>query len=143
MTVLSLPAVLPEIDWVPAVDDLPINLLPVEGLPNAALAYAVLDQIDLCPQRWDQNIWLSDHLSCGTVACFAGWACLLVGDQPGFSQDTVRIHVPGAKARSVSVMVRARELLNIKPRQAEFLFQGWHNRQTLENSVAMFFGPRP
>lgn len=48
--------------------------------PNTDLAYAVLDHIDAHPDAWDQRHWLrSADNECGTVACFAGWACLLAG----------------------------------------------------------------
>src|ERR1044072_1672642 len=48
---------------------------------NAKLAYEVLDYIEAHPEKHDQATYFN---SCGTTACFAGWASLLSGDEHTF-----------------------------------------------------------
>lgn len=118
--------------------------------PNAALAYLVLDHIDAHPELWDQGRYIGAG-KCGTVACFAGWACLLSGEQPHF-------YYPGETSwladqrRPVSVATRAEELLGASrysPTAAdgddydEDLFGASNTREDLGRLVAEIFGPRP
>lgn len=134
MTVLTLPDILPEIDWT-----LP-SLLPVGGKPNAELAWAVLDQIDLHPELWDQGHWLV-KTDCGTAGCFAGWAGMLVGDKPASNSA---FEAPGDPYQTtVFVEVRAMELLNIGPFVADRLFNQYNTREDLGEFVEKYFGPRP
>lgn len=46
---------------------------------NSDLMQRVLKQIEEHPETWFQSCWVNE---CGTVACFAGWACLLAGHSP-------------------------------------------------------------
>jgi hypothetical protein len=48
--------------------------------PNEALLRAVLTQIDLDPDSWDQSTWWSS--SCGPRGCVGGWALHLAGITP-------------------------------------------------------------
>lgn len=145
MTILTEPAILAEPAILPE-DDQPISLLPVGGQPNARLAYAVLDQIDLFPAQWDQKRWIYEG-ECGTTGCFAGWACLLAGDMPlkhpvlqGVAEYGYVAPWPGAV---VKVRDRATQLLNINYLQALSLFDCRNNRRRLGHQVEWIFGPRP
>ncbi len=114
--------------------------------PNAALAYAVLDHIDAHPEQWNQNEWW-----CRTGGCFAGWTCVLSGDEPVHDGCTWQ-----AGGRDVSE--RAAELLGFDDEEEmhdtafaalghpgdEFdLFNGGNDRADLGRIVEALFGPRP
>lgn len=120
---------------------------------NAALAYAVLDQITAHPQRWDQSNWITET-DCDTAACFAGWACLLSGDRPSHEQGVLRPgpsgtfkHLAAVEVAGIflprTVRYRAAELLDIGCNDADALF-AWNNTiDQLHQLVARIFGPRP
>lgn len=111
--------------------------------PNAELAYRVLDHIDAHPKLWDQGQWVA-KAECGTAACFAGWACLLSGEEPA-SEDLLGIMLRSG----MSIPDRAEELLGA----SRFAYLGIDNEQDLfdENNtredlgrlVVEIFGPRP
>jgi hypothetical protein len=66
---------------------------------------------------------------CGTTGCVAGWAVIL-GDDPktkvyGFWRDALQ--TPDGK--HVQVMARARELLGLSEKQADYLFEGDRTRE--------------
>jgi hypothetical protein len=118
--------------------------------PNAELAYRVLDHIDADPNSWKQDVWISKH-GCGTVACFAGWACLLSGDQPAADPDsdddeTERVHIAWQSGYE-EVPERASSLLGIPLadwRTSEgHVFDEDNSREDLSRLVAEVFGPRP
>lgn len=106
-------------------------------MPNAELAYRVLDHINAHPESWDQNVWVAQRPECGTAACFAGWACLLSGDQPaGIPDETGEIerYIPH----------RAGTLLGIEVDGGEHpLFEYTNTRDDLGVLVEEIFGPRP
>jgi hypothetical protein len=123
-------------------------------MPNTELGYRVLDYIEAHPQEWDQRIYLrKDH--CGTAACFAGWAVLLSGDQPDWSEgwpaevgdtfsgeatDTVRVVSDGALD---GVGARATDLLDITGEAAADLFAASNDLDDLRTLTAEIFGERP
>jgi hypothetical protein len=115
--------------------------------PNAELAYRVLDHIDANPEQWRQKEWISrlDGADCGTAGCFAGWASLLSGDEPGwaFSDDDTTDIVVLDDESTPWVGDRAAELLGITTEQQDELFDGWNTREDLGRLVAEIFGPRP
>lgn len=47
-------------------------------MTNDDLFIDVLAHIERNPASWNQSTW-GNSRSCGTVACFAGWACALSG----------------------------------------------------------------
>lgn len=106
--------------------------------PNAALAYAVLDQIDAHPDSWNQEIW-----DCGTTACFAGWAVRLSGGTSDGSEvvagpaELVGEHVEYAAYKALGIG----EFHNAC--QDEWLFDADNDREDLGHLVAEIFGPRP
>lgn len=112
-------------------------------MPNAELAYRVLDQIDAEPERWNQNAWV---IGCGTSYCFAGWALTLTGHtlvgrgaEAGSGMDLDGFHrVDG----SIVGDAAAREL-DIDLLSADDLFSVYNNRADLGTLVAEIFGPRP
>jgi hypothetical protein len=113
-------------------------------IPNAELAYKVLDQIDAHPEQWDQGVYLRAGY-CGTVGCFAGWACLLSGEKPKASVDFDTIHL----ADGTRVPDRAEELLRTSryldagTDDERDLFSEYNTREDLGRLVAEIFGPRP
>lgn len=115
-------------------------------MPNAELAYRVLDHIDAHPESWDQNIWVARRPECGTAACFAGWACLLSGDQPAGPLDAdnevERVNV--IWLGSTYIPHRAGALLGIEVEGGEHpLFEYTNTREDLGELVEEIFGPRP
>ncbi|GIE35940.1 hypothetical protein Ait01nite_089850 [Actinoplanes italicus] len=118
------------------------------GQPNAELAYNVLDYIRKHPEQHDQGTYVSrlDTSNqpgplCGTVACFAGWTCLLSGDVLEFSEsEGLVIH-----GFDGDVHDRAEQLLGLEADgdQSFELFLATQNREDLPRVVAEIFGPRP
>lgn len=118
--------------------------------PNAELAYRVLDQIDAHPELHRQRWWLT-VADCGTAACFAGWACILSGDEPVIPFDGEPgdefSHVRTADTK-IHVGDHARALLGLdssvegRDRAAELFFDD-NTREDLHRIVAEVFGPRP
>lgn len=118
----------------------------IHDQPNADLAYRVLDHINANPELHNQKQW-TEQAPCGTVACFAGWTCLLSGDEPyedydGDSDDEVWV---GGSIRRIPY--RAVELLGLTyDRNSGFghrLFSPDNTREDLGRLVAEIFGPRP
>lgn len=114
--------------------------------PNAALAYQVLDHIDAHPDLWRQCQWIGDA-ECGTVACFAGWACLLSGEKPD-SEEPVGIMLRSG----MPIPDKAEQLLGASrfvgsvvdgEWEEEDLFHEYNTREDLGRLVAEIFGPRP
>ncbi|GAA2681883.1 hypothetical protein [Actinoplanes palleronii] len=107
-------------------------------IPNATLAYRVLDQIDAHPETWNQSTW-----DCGTAACFAGWAVRLSG---GISDDSEVVAGPD-ELTGMTVENAAYKVLGITVAQADpvdgWLFDAENDRQDLGRLVAEIFGPRP
>jgi len=111
---------------------------------NAALAWRVLDHIDANPDQWDQEVWISRSPGCGTAACFAGWACLLSGDQPEFdTKFDSEADVVYANGDVALVQFRAQKLLGVTASEQDDLFALNNTREDLGNLVAEIFGPRP
>lgn len=115
-------------------------------MPNAALAYAVLDHIKANPDEWNQEIW-----ACGTKGCFAGWATVL-------GNPTAAVHFPSwletrlhrSRRQQVyidgfreSVRKTAIRLLGIREYEADLLFAAHNTYGDLEHYVTLLFGPRP
>jgi len=114
--------------------------------PNAELAYLVLDHIDAHPEQWDQGRWISrpDGADCGTAGCFAGWACMLSGNQPDWTMSNGKwTNTVTADGYWKYVGDRAAELLGISEVDAEMLFDADNQRDDLDRHVAEIFGPRP
>ena len=107
--------------------------------PNADLAYRVLDQIDAYPKSWDQGLWVGESPECGTIACFAGWACLL-------SDVSMRDEFVLIDGEEIHVEEAAESLLGIGHEdlmEHGDLFCGLNSRERLGQLVAEIFGPRP
>lgn len=129
-------------------------------MPNAQLAYDVLDHIDADPESWNQGTWFTrppGATDCGTQACFAGWAAILSGHLPtkwdeacdcGDCSEGVARGREGAsfvKTENGPRYVRevARDLLGIENDDCYELFDGWNTRVQLGYEVERIFGPRP
>jgi hypothetical protein len=117
-------------------------------MPNAELAYRVLDHIDAHPESWVQSSWLHAG-SCGTAGCFAGWATQLAGmtavfeDVPGFSGVRYFQYVVPAEGGPTSVSEAAEQVLGIHTLDAYELFSAVNTREDLGRHVEEIFGPRP
>lgn len=124
-------------------------------VPNAALAYAVLDQIDAHPEQHDQSDFVRHHgdvwsiaatdMPCGTTACFAGWAVLLSGRTlelnhivPQVRMDHGLVDVDDAAALLLGIGTRG-----MYDDPAHALFYAARTRDDLARQVAEIFGPRP
>lgn len=118
--------------------------------PNAELAYLTLDQIDAHPELHSQSWWFT-VTDCGTVACFAGWTCVISGDKPSALDRPMHVLEIGTDVsfvvlpdgEKVYASDRARELLGIDKLTARRLFDGSNTREDLGRLVAEIFGPRP
>lgn len=112
-------------------------------MPNAELAYKILDQIDAHPKRWVQNDWMT-NTECGTAYCFAGWAVVLSGgtlEHRGYD-----VYVASGPEEIVEARVEwaADQLLGIADITTdEDLYCGLNCRRDLDRIVAAEFGPRP
>lgn len=115
--------------------------------PNAVLAYKTLDHIDADPDQHDQQFWIHRGDGCGTVACLAGWACLLADDRPDFYKDDPEACDVLVGGDSLPVPERAAQLLGIPYDRDAFygheLFSMHHTREDLGRLVSEIFGPRP
>lgn len=119
-------------------------------IPNAALAYRVLDHIDADPTSWDQENWIARN-ECGTAACFAGWATLLSGDKPAASDEAgdAEFVLPADESIVQYIPDRAAELLGIDLQPDRYftvghpLFDADNTREDLGRLVEEYFGPRP
>lgn len=115
--------------------------------PNAELAWRVIDHIDAHPELWQQGQWIA-NAECGTVACFAGWACLLSGEKPQAEGDLLGIMLRSG----LPIPDKAEELLQASrfvtsrvdgELEDEDLFHEYNTREDLGRLVAEIFGPRP
>jgi hypothetical protein len=115
----------------------------VMAMPNAELAYKVLDHIDAHPETWKQGQWIGEA-ECGTVACFAGWAVLLSGqtsirdDFAVINGDCVKLHI----SEAAEILLGIEEVLHLGD-DAPDPFDALLTRQELGERVADIFGPRP
>jgi hypothetical protein len=119
----------------------------VTGRPNAELAWRVIDHIDAHPEQHDQNAWIDKSASCGTVACYAGWTCLLSNDEPFEDEDGDTDNEVWVDGHIETVQHRALHLLGLSydrdTRFGHLLFAPENTREDLERLVAEIFGPRP
>lgn len=106
-------------------------------LTPAQRAYQMLDAIERYPDNHDQMVFIS-HFRCGTVACGAGWICILNGDR---ADEYDRITTAGDGYRP-HIFERAQNLLGVPDDHARSMFYA-PNRQRLTEWVEVIFGPRP
>jgi hypothetical protein len=121
--------------------------------PNAALAYAVLDQIDAHPEQWDQARWWRPDAECNTAGCFAGWAVRLSGGRMVRDGNLYNIFVRSGlgELNGLYVPVAAASLLGMPMEDPQSedeaenlpLFHESNTREDLGRLVAEIFGPRP
>jgi hypothetical protein len=112
----------------------------VEVVPNAVLAYRVLDHIERHPEHWNQKAY-----RCVTGCCFAGNAVLLGGMVWRSLDDTLDDHVyDPMTGRILDIIDASTELLGIPEwRDWGRLFQAANNIQDIRKLVLEIFGPRP
>jgi hypothetical protein len=90
-----------------------------------------MQQIVDHPESHYQGWWYRENV-CGTVACFAGWACLLSGlELRNVGSSFVRDTLAGDRP----VLDVATELLGLTPDEACALFDMRNNRHALELMV--------
>jgi hypothetical protein len=104
--------------------------------PNVALLRLTLKHIEMAPCTWDQEHWRR-KAPCGTVMCFAGWACALAGGHWYGPADSVYREVLKAEADDeetdnvfplrlgpvIEAAARARRVLGLDAWQAKVLFR--------------------
>lgn len=89
---------------------------------NYALIEQVWQYIQDHPRQHRQNSWFSAN-SCGTTACFAGWATLLSGYK---TVGVSLVRRPGGDRLYVSEV--ARDLLGLTFEEGKVLFAGSNGR---------------
>lgn len=104
---------------------------------NVPLLRQTLDYIKTHPQEWDQEVWRQVR-PCGTVACFAGWACALNGDR--FNPDDWDFVITDESGVSFPIEDRAREILGLTIGDADWLFDGGNTLDDLEQIVEELCG---
>lgn len=117
--------------------------------PNAAEAYATLDEILANPAMHSQDQWLR-KTDCGTVACFAGRVALRNGWVPDWAPNWISDTVRSAYVRKDGgspwyVPELACDLLGIEydSEEEHRLFHLATSREELVEAVKEIFGPRP
>lgn len=121
-------------------------------MPNAALAYQVLDLINKHRDHFSMDTWVSaadgagvglDELTseahCGTTACFAGWTVALAGASIGAGSCVV--FDSAGNAIEGTVGSHAAKLLDIEEPDRGDLFLCENDE--IEHYVEKIFGPRP
>lgn len=136
-----------------------LRRLPVTApTPNAELAYLTLDVINAHRKQFEMDYWfdgrpdasgafrigLANLLdaaaeTCGTTACYAGWAVALRGYIMSPSGAVFDAQT-GAEV-SDDVQEFAANLLGISYVDADYLF--YVKNDEIDDAVAEFFGPRP
>jgi len=100
---------------------------------NKELIERTMQHIVDHPEEHDQATWIG-NLTCGTVACFAGWALMLDGvsaeDILNWSHAAPRYSLVGSRAREV-----ATEHLGLTIDEAGRLFQASNTRDMLQLMV--------
>jgi hypothetical protein len=113
-------------------------------LPNAVLAYRVLDYIGNNLDRWNQDYWKFDGY-CGTTYCFAGHTVVMadmVVPTQGDTGQNVHSREDGRYIGHVADV--ARKLLDITWNDDLKLFHETPNDfKELTRRVEEIFGPRP
>lgn len=115
---------------------------------NLARLEQVMRFLTAYPELHAQETWIRTRTSCGTVACLAGWTCLLNGYEPEMlsgdwvgedgSLDTSRVRAPEDPVdASRDVVTTAVEILGIGDRDANALFSGAHTLDSLWQRVEM------
>lgn len=105
---------------------------------NVPLLETVMTFIRDNPDEWDQNVWIHPTAltDCGTVACFAGWTCLLSGYRalaPGqFYGSTC---VAGKNGELEDIPNLAASLLGLEDEQVRNLFNSDNSFDDLERIV--------
>jgi hypothetical protein len=101
----------------------------------------VMRFITAYPQLHDQETWLRVNTPCGTVACLAGWTCLLNGYEPVAADWDAPPRDDGSRElgmvgrtndpdSSSGVHATARDILGLSDMDAALLFAG---SQTLDS----------
>ncbi|ATS92934.1 hypothetical protein SEA_SUPERPHIKIMAN_92 [Mycobacterium phage Superphikiman] len=106
---------------------------------NKALLNEVMQFILKYPEAHDQGVYFSE---CGTVACFAGWACYLAGyDKVPGSRGIVAD--PESPKGCDHASFKARDLLGLTTDEAEYLFYADNSVEDLQRMVANLVADRP
>lgn len=165
MTITAEPRIEPEIPEVTSAFEAYLDVSMANDVPNAVLAYEVLDLIRANPehlymgrwvwkrsavpgmslQEWCEPVTLETVTQCGTAACFAGWTVLASGKAiDPVDERVIDAPEPGGRFRlrkGLSVALLAKTLLNIDEGAAANLF--YSRAEELEAKVQEVFGPDP
>jgi hypothetical protein len=122
-------------------------------MPNAKLAYEVLDLINANRAHFNMSTWvqcdgraldpvslaeLTEQNKCGTAACFAGWTVAVSGHT---MNEAEQIFDSAGRRVGFDISEFAKELLDIDDDQADGLF--YVGDDEIDEAVATTFGPRP
>lgn len=117
-------------------------------MPNAVLAYRVLDHIDADPASWNQKYW-----ACGTGHCYGGWAIALSGGKLAHTEDGYVgvVDAPDPDLIGLDACDAANRVLGLHAGTDTAEVNGWprwlydasNSRDTLGTLVDAIFGPRP
>lgn len=99
---------------------------------NIPLLQETMQQILDHPELHIQGWWFT-KLHCGTAACFAGWACLLSGEQAVF--EGYGSHRADRLANGAWAQTWATELLGLTTKETSKLFYSSNPRSVLELMV--------
>ena len=109
----------------------------MEPVKNVDLARRTLEHVEALalargPDRWDQGRFRHDNESCGTTACFAGWAVALTDGHEYLTMSDAEIED------------RAAELLGLDIDDVDKIFFNWTvDPRELRRVVEGVFGPLP
>ena len=95
---------------------------------NTELLEKTMQHIMDNPEQHDQGAWVN---SCGTAACFAGWACLLTqGTKQCLDNETFSYQGKTKHAADLAM-----DLLGLTHKEAAVLFSGNNSREGLQLMV--------
>jgi hypothetical protein len=98
--------------------------------------WKVLEHIEAHPKEWTQGCWAT-LTSCGTSYCFAGWTCVIGGNddqQPRFTKYGDAYMT----ARGSEIGSEAAELLGLSDEDACALFDGTNGLDHLRALVEYY-----
>lgn len=110
-----------------------------------ALADKVEGKIRFEPDLHKQDMWITKTSrvdGCDTTACVAGWAVLLSGLQPCFTEERNDCHLAWFVTESsepykmISISSEAKQRLGLSMKEAEWLFDAYRRRDEVLAGLA-------
>lgn len=101
---------------------------------NVELLNKTMTYIKDHPESWDQAYWIINNY-CGTVGCFAGWACMLSGADIKIPQKNAYYGTIQVNGTTRNVQDFAREVLGLDSAKSGALFCSDNSMEDLERMV--------